>query len=214
MNELIEAGTVVEVDTTKSLVKVDLLGVITDWLPLLAQANSFKKQFVSVRTGQQVVVLANRYVVGSIFNVDCKEPDGSNEHIDISLYEDGTRIEYDTQAKTLLVDCVGEVNVKSATTLNIEVADSVNLTATNCNINAESTHHGNITLNGNLLVNGVADIAGVCKVGGLASFAGGAVSASGGMSMSGGDIEADGVGLKAHVHSETGDGGGTTSPPV
>lgn len=35
---------------------------------------------------------------------------------------------------------------------------------------------------------------------------GGAVSVSGGMSITGGDVEADGISLKKHVHTEQGDG--------
>ncbi len=127
--DLIGAGTVEEIDSDKSLVKVNMLGRITDWLPLLQQANSFKRKFVSVRKGQQVVVLANRYVIGSIFNVDCKEPDGANDHIDITDYEDGTRIEYDTESKTLKVNCVGDINVEcvnavvKAKTVNVDSQD-------------------------------------------------------------------------------------------
>lgn len=141
MDELIEAGTVVEVDATKSLVKVDLLGVITTWLPMLQQANSFKRQFVSLRIGQQVVVLANRYVIGAIFNVDCKEPNGSNEHIDICVYEDGTRIEYNSKSKQLTINAVGEVSVN---------ASKVNVSAKQINVTGGA---GDVVVNGISLIN-------------------------------------------------------------
>jgi len=112
-DNLIAAGTVVEVINDKSLVKADVLGRITDWLPVLQQANSIKKHFVSVAVNQQVLVLANRYVIGSLFNLDCAEPLGASGHIDITEYSDGTRIEYDTQTGLLKVNCVGKTLIES-----------------------------------------------------------------------------------------------------
>lgn len=133
MDELIQAGTVAKVHTTQSLVKVNVLGRETDWLPVLQQASAFKKRFVGLRTGEQVVVLANRYVIGSIFNVECKEPDGSGSHTDITEYEDGTRIEYNTQSKTLNIACVGDLNVvcKNA----VVEAESVAVNSTDIKLN-------------------------------------------------------------------------------
>lgn len=144
--QVIHIGTVVEVKTDKSLVKVDVLGRITDWLPVLQQANSFKRQFVSLRKNQQVVVLANRVVIGSIFNVDCSEPDGANEHIDIVEYEDGTRVEYDSEAKTLKVDAVGDLHI---TCKNAVVkADHFDVEATDMTFTGTTTFTGDITHNG------------------------------------------------------------------
>jgi len=131
--QVIHIGTVVEAKAEKSLVKVDVLGRITDWLPLLQQANSFKRRFVSMRKGQQVVVLANRVVIGSIFNVDCLEPDGANEHIDVVEYEDGTRIEYDTEAKTLNIEAVGDLNITCKNA--VVTADSVDVKSTDIKLN-------------------------------------------------------------------------------
>jgi len=131
--QVIHIGTVVDAKADKSLVKVDVLGRTTDWLPVLQQANSFKRVFRSVRKGQQVVVLANRVVIGSIFNVDCLEPNGANEHVDIIEYEDGTRIKYDTDAKTLHIDAVGDIQV---TCKNAVVkADSVDVQSTDIKLN-------------------------------------------------------------------------------
>jgi len=122
--DLVYSGTVVEAHDTSSLVKVNVLGRITDWLPLLQQANSFKRTFTSVRVGQQVVVLANRYVVGSIFNIDCKEPTNASNDTDITEYEDGTRIEYNSSKSELSIKAVGDItiNVVGNTTINTSQA--------------------------------------------------------------------------------------------
>ncbi len=111
---MIVVGTVVAARSDQALVKVNVLGRVTTWLPVLQQANDFKKQLVSMRLNQQVLVLANRYVVGSIFNVNCSEPQGATDHIDITEYADGTRIEYDTESHLLNVQCVGKTRIASA----------------------------------------------------------------------------------------------------
>jgi len=115
--ELIYSGTIVKTkpEGNKSLAIVNVLGRETDWLPVLQQANSFKKSYTPIRVGEQVTVLVNRYVLRSTFNVDCKEPEGANDHTDITEYEDGTRIEYDTNSKALTVNAVGTINVYAKT---------------------------------------------------------------------------------------------------
>ena len=111
--DLIYSGTIVETKTTgdKSLAIVNVLGRKTDWLPVLQQANSFKRKYTPIRTGEQVTVLINRYVLRSIFNVDCKEPEGANDHTEITEYEDGTRVMYDSQEKIMGIEAVGTINV-------------------------------------------------------------------------------------------------------
>lgn len=144
--KLIDIGVVVGVKPKQALVRVDLLGHITDWLPVMQQANSFKRRFTSLREGQQVVVLNNRVVIGSIYNRDCPEPDGSNEHVDVVEYEDGTRIVYDTKAKILTVNNVGDIQV---TCVNASItADTATLDAETFDVTAETTFNGDITHNG------------------------------------------------------------------
>ena len=141
IDDLINVGVIVGVAEKKALVKVDMLDHISDWIPLLQQANSFKRHYTSPRIGQQVVVLANRIVIGSIFNVDCKEPDGSNDHIDITEYEDGTRFEYDTESKTLTATCVGDVKL-SCVNANVKATENVKIEAPNINFVGDINHQG------------------------------------------------------------------------
>lgn len=117
------------------------------------------------------------------------------------------------------------IKIKTPNTVTIEAKQDVNVTcqsatvnATKTTVNSKTEINGNTTINGDMSVNGKAQastalITGVCAVGGLSAAGGGAVSASGGMTVTGGDITADGISLKTHTHSETGQGGGTTTPP-
>lgn len=136
LDNLIQAGIVVQADASNALVKVDMLGVETDWLPMLMQANSFKKHWVGLRVGEQVVVVAGRYVLGSIYNTSQREPAGASNHTDITEYEDGTRIIYDSAVKSL------NVTMAAGGTANLVASGGIHLT-------------GDMLLDGALTVNGV-----------------------------------------------------------
>ncbi|ODS24173.1 hypothetical protein AB835_04655 [Candidatus Endobugula sertula] len=151
---LIYTGTIAEVkaEGDKSLAIVDVLGRKTDWLPVLQQANSFKKHYTPIRVGEQVSIFINRFVIRGIFNLDCKEPDGANSHTEITEYEDGTRVEYNTQEKVLPVNAVGMINV-FAQTANIFAAtgdviiDGVSLVHHTHKQNAGDHHGGGVDCN-------------------------------------------------------------------
>ncbi len=118
---MIDCGTVIESksDQGQSVVKVNILGLESNWLPVLQEANSFKRKASPVRVGTQVVVLNNRYVIGAIFNNGCPEPSGASDSVEVTEYEDGTRISYDTKKKNLVIDAVGELNAKFKGNANI-----------------------------------------------------------------------------------------------
>lgn len=215
--EIAQAGTVIDVKPNHSLVRVNVLGRETNWLPVLQVANAFKRGAIPLRVGQQVVVLVNRYVVGSLFSMDCPEPDGYADTIEITEYEDGTCVTYDTANKQMTINAVGDISIIASGDVTVEAAMST-VTAANAVVNADTSINGNATINGDLIVSGHAQagtamITGICAVGGLSASGGGSVSATGGMRIKNGDIEADGVSLKGHIHGETGTGGGTTTPP-
>ena len=69
---------------------------VTDFLPVISFANSFARVFFPIRAGEQVLVIslfgdANKgFILRSIFNKSCKEPDGASENKAIIEFEDGT----------------------------------------------------------------------------------------------------------------------------
>ncbi|MGL4224619.1 MAG: phage baseplate assembly protein V [Vibrio sp.] len=125
---MIECGTVIESKSAQgqSVVKVNILGRETQWLPVLQQATSFKRAISPARVGAQVVVLSNRYVIGAIFNNGCPEPEGASDSAEVIEYEDGTRITYDTKAKVLNVQASGEITVNAAGVVKVD-APSIKL---------------------------------------------------------------------------------------
>ncbi|TDO97446.1 phage baseplate assembly protein V [Marinomonas balearica] len=152
---LIECGTVIEAKEDQALVKAHILGRETDWLPILQQANEFKRHYTPPRIGQQVVILMGRYVLGSIFNKTCREP-VANTTEDVTVYEDGTEIRYDSKTHTL--------TLKALDALKIETNQSVSITTQNATVNASAVKveaseielkggSGDVVVNGISLVN-------------------------------------------------------------
>ena len=114
---------------------------VTDFLPVLSLANSFFRVFFPIRVGEQVLVIslfgdANKgFILRSIFNKSCKEPDGASETKTIIEFEDGTIIFYDTKSKKLDFYCVGDVSIKAAGNINIEATGNLALAGARIDLN-------------------------------------------------------------------------------
>ncbi len=134
---MIDCGTVTESksDQGQAVVKVNILGRTTQWLPVLQEANSFKRKASPVREGTQVVVLLNRYVIGAIFNQDSPEPNGANGSCEVCEYEDGTVIKYDTQNKQLSVTASGEITINVSGDVTLQAGGNVQADASNIHLN-------------------------------------------------------------------------------
>jgi phage baseplate assembly protein V len=140
INNLIAIGTVTESKSADglSLARVKILSRVTDFLPMIQMASSFKRHAVPIRPGEQVVVFQpygngdGGVILGSLFNKGAKEPNGYSDTKEVMEFEDGTRISYDTSSKVLEIDAV----------------ESVNVTCKNANIT------GDVALTGNLSVDG------------------------------------------------------------
>jgi phage baseplate assembly protein V len=150
-------GSICEIDPeNRALVKVQIGDMRSDFLPVAMFANSFLRGFSPIRIGEQVMVISpfgeagRGIVIRSIFNVDCKEPAGSNEHTQVFEYEDGTRISYDTNAKELRIDAAGSINIKATTTHignvtiegNLEVVGNIHATGSIIDEGGNTNHHG------------------------------------------------------------------------
>ena len=190
INNLIQVGTVVEIDESRALARVNILGRVTDFLPVKMIGNNFVKVFIPIRINEQVLVVCpfgnanSGFIIPSIFNVNCKEPSGSNPDTAIIEFAGGVRI--DSDGKTVNVTAPVNVNV-TATTATVTAANTI--------ITSETTNNGNVTINGDLTVNGNIAMNGADGGGGIAEITGD-LKVSGIIYDSKGD-------LTNHTHSTT-----------
>jgi len=176
LNNIIQIGTVTEVKSAEglALARVNILGRVTDFLPVFMWANDFVKVWLPIRVGQQVAVLSpfgnanSGIILPSIYNNSCKEPSEANDENIVVEFAGGVII--DSDGKSVNVTAPVNVNVTAAT---------ATVTATNTIITSTTTNNGNVTINGNLAVNGniamngadgssgVAEVTGDLKVSGI-----------------------------------------------
>lgn len=146
INNLVAIGTVTESKSAQglSLARVKILNRVTDFLPVMQSANSFKTHATPIRVGEQVIVLHpfgegdSGVILGSIFNTGKKEPEGYNKSKEMTVYEDGTVISYDAESKVMEINAVGTIQI----------------TCQNAHITATTLHTGNVTIDGDLSVSG------------------------------------------------------------
>lgn len=146
VDNLIQIGTIVGVDTAnRALVRVQIDERVTDWFPYLMTSNSHIKMWTPPKVGEQVIVLSpygegdDGVAIGSIFNVDLKEPTWANDHTSGIEFSDGTVITYDTTAKALTIDASGSVAITAPSGITVT---------------ADTAITGNVTITGNLTVSG------------------------------------------------------------
>lgn len=140
-DNLIQIGTIVNVDPeNRALVRVELFERVTDWIPYKMVVNSHIRVWTPPRVGEQVIVMSpfgdgdDGIVLGGIYNVNQKEPTGSNEHTSVVVFEDGTSITYDTTAKALTITASGSVAVTAPSgmsiTADVTITGNLNVTGT------------------------------------------------------------------------------------
>lgn len=143
-------GEVTEVDEKTGTVRVKLPdgeGLVT--MPLrVSQRRTLKDQSQELPdVGEQVICaftgqgLEQGAVLGAVYSEPDKSP-GRPSHMFYIKFEDGTEIEYDRQGHHLDAKVKGsanveadkDINVKSATVLNLQGNDQINLATPNLNI--------------------------------------------------------------------------------
>jgi len=200
-------GTICEINETKSLVRVNYLGTITKFIPYLQRANSFKRSFSPPRVGEQVFLTelsegGIKCAIGAIFFDTCKEPSGVSQTKEITEYEDGTTISYDSASSTL--------EILNAKAINILTSSEVNITTKNANISSQSTtiKSPSILLQGNTTIQGAISTTGAGGGSGTFEIKGN-VKINGDIQLSGNITDARGD-LTGHTHNDT--DGGTSLP--
>ncbi|WP_416860566.1 phage baseplate assembly protein V [Helicobacter ganmani] len=119
LKNLITIGTITETKSAegKALARVNLCGRITDFLPVVSFANSYKRHYIPARIGEQVLVFSpygeanGGIILRGIFNQECKESEEANNTREILTYEDGVSFSYDTETSTLKIDSPKQIQI-------------------------------------------------------------------------------------------------------
>ncbi len=123
INNIVQIGTVVEtkISEGKALARVNILGRVTDFLPVKMIGNDFVKIWIPVKVNEQVLVFCpygnanSGFIIPSIFNKDCKEPEGADDKnvivkiANVFLKSDGENITI--EAKNFKLDKNGNLTV-------------------------------------------------------------------------------------------------------
>lgn len=143
INNIVSFGTISQTKSSdgKALARVKVMDRETDFLPVVSISNSFKKHFIPIRVGEQCVMISpfgeasGGFIIRSIFNKGSKEPSLANDTTEVMEYEDGTVITYDTKAKLLKLDCVGDIIIKAGGSIKIEAAGNIDIDGARVDIN-------------------------------------------------------------------------------
>ena len=124
--KLISLGTVNEVDYEKALVRVTIGDWLTSWLPWLTAQAFNNLTWQAPEVGEQVVVLApcgdlaQGVVLGSLYqqnhNLEKVASDvakESRQHVQRTVYQDGSMVEYDREKHRYYIDIKGESSTRN-----------------------------------------------------------------------------------------------------
>ena len=135
-------GTIVEVDaSSKALARVNICGRVSDFLPVLHFANSFKKTINPIRVDEQVMVICPHgeanggFIIRGVFNIACSEPSGASATKEVTEYEDGTRFSYDSASKKLEIDCVGDIVIKAGGSIRVLAGGAIDIDGATIDLN-------------------------------------------------------------------------------
>lgn len=199
---MIRVGRVIELDEANARVKLAVGGLTTDWLPWGADRAGKTRKWSPPQVGEQIMMFSPfgdsaQAVAGmSIYQDEFAAPAKSKDQ-ETTVYPDGSKVDYNSKTNTLTVTVIGNakvvVNCKEAT---IKADTSVTLDT------PDTFCKGKLTVDGLLTYKG-----GMAGSGGD----GAAAKITGNMQVTDGDMTADGIGLKAHHHTEQGDGAPTSA---
>ncbi len=164
IDNLVNVGTISEIDADgKALVRVNVLGRVTWWMPVMMFANSFKQSFAPVRVGEQVLVICpggqadSGVVLRGIFNTECMEPEGSSRDVEKTTYEDGSWFSYDSSSNQLKGEVKGDVELTATKDTTVTVNGNATVTV-NKNATVAVNENATVTVNKNATVTAGGDI--------------------------------------------------------
>ncbi len=154
---IVRVGRVVDVIADKCKVRVEFQSknVVSRELYVI-QPQAFKDKYYSLPSIDEYVVCLflggedTGFVIGSYYNqnVTCVE---SNKAVTSIIFEDGTSIKYDKASSTLTADVKGDINISSATNINVTCDKDVTIKATSAKIEADKVEIGSGAIESTIL---------------------------------------------------------------
>ena len=198
---MLRYGTVSERDSSAGLLRVEFTedGIVSDWLPMVVAAGANNSFFALPDVGEQVACLMdahaeNGVVIGAIYSADTK-PKQASDDISSVEFSDGTKVIYDRQAHTLLIDTVGNITVKTTADVVVECVNATVKASTKVLIDTP-----NAQFTGNVKIDGTCEIVGNVTARSNVNVSVN-VNVQGGVTA-GSDVRAGNgtVGLLTHIH--------------
>jgi phage baseplate assembly protein V len=206
---MIRVGRVTEVDAANGLAKLTVGGLETDWLPWGVHRAGGTRTASAPTVGEQRLLfspygdMAQGVIGQAIYQDDHPTPAATGDQ-EVTVFPDGTRVEYDAAANKLQIDVAGSalvvINCKQAT-VNADTSVTLNTPDTFCK--------GKLTVDGLLTYKG-----------GLTGSGGSGASLTGPLNVNGnvtntGTLTNNGKNVgSTHTHSGVTTGGGTTGAPT
>lgn len=171
LSNMIRLGTVAQLDTAAARVRVDLGGVLTDWIPWLAARAGATRAWSAPRAGEQVVLLAPYGDLGQAVALpgvysDQHPAPADNEAIEAVQYPDGTRVTYDSGAHVLTVNAGSARVVVNCTAASVNASGSITLNAPATTCTGALTVQGMLTYKAGMSGTGASSVAGDLSVSG------------------------------------------------
>lgn len=146
---LVRTGKVSSINYKEATARIEFHnepGVFSKELKVVTSHTNKEKNYSMPSIGEDVVCIfpsntnSDGYILGSYH--DGKNLPGITGKVKYIFFPDGTKLKYDMETHTLEADCVGEINIKSGSVVNIK-AEEVNIEASNLNFkaNASSFNH-------------------------------------------------------------------------
>jgi phage baseplate assembly protein V len=135
LDNVVSYGTIAEVDHDGGRVRVDVGGRLTGWLRVPGAIGQNFRAWTPLRVGTQVSLSspsgdpANGVITQILYSQGLPPP-ATGGDIDVVVWNDGTRVAYDTAAQKLTVstpgditlECAGDMRLLAGGTLHIDAA--------------------------------------------------------------------------------------------
>ena len=228
IENIVRAGTVLQVDHAAARCRVQSGGLATNWLPWISLRAGDIRHWSPPSAGEQCIVfspggnMAAAFVLAGVFS-DAVPANGDNGDVARTTYPDGAVVEYDHATHALLAA------LPAGGTADITVPDSVTVRCNTADVTASESatvHSQQITLDapktiatGELLVQGLLTYAsgmvgGGAGPGGAVAVINGPVEVrNGDITLPANDVIAQGISLTAHKHDRVAPGDALTGRP-